>query len=318
MYAPAIQHSDKRQHVFMWKYEQEQQDLLNKARWEVQLVRGYPDQVRLVCRHFGGEHYLYVPQIDRDKDRRLVLLWLGEPSEDILSKSRFTVELTEGVSDQIRLRSAHFNNEYLYSPEIDYDRERQRILVWKRPLEEISKACWDVSIDHVGHLIGKVVRLRSQHFGGEYLYTPAIDHDKSRGKIFTWKGNTQDDVLSKARFLFEPVDGRPNTIRLRSKHFDGKYLYVPQIQHDVKRRNVFLWKGDVQDDVKRKAMWTVEQVEPAAEHPNEFRLRSVYHRGYLYTPAIDKDKDRREVFLWTSTEDFKTVLSKAIFKIEPA
>ena len=74
-------------------------------------------QIRLVSVHWsdqGREEYLYTPDIEHSEMRREVVSWMDEPTEDILSKSRYVVESVKGEDDQIRLASVHWSEPERY------------------------------------------------------------------------------------------------------------------------------------------------------------------------------------------------------------
>ena len=83
-----------------------------------------------------------------------MLSWKDEPTEDILSKSRYMVEPVPGQEDQIRLASVHWS-----------DPERYEYLITSR-------------------------------------HTSRLD----RRDIYSWKGESTNDILSKSRFRVEFVD----------------------------------------------------------------------------------------------------------------
>ena len=93
-------------------------------------------RIRLVSVHWSDperDEYLYTPDIEHPSGggRRRVASWMDEPTEDILSKSRYMVESVKGEEDQIRLASVHWSNpersEYFFSPNADYSLNRKEI-----------------------------------------------------------------------------------------------------------------------------------------------------------------------------------------------
>ena len=125
----------------------------------VEPVKGSEDQIRLVSVHWSNlerYEYLYLPEIDGPtaKELRRMLSWKDEPTEDILSKSRYMVEPVPGQEDQIRLASVHWS-----------DPERYEYLITSR-------------------------------------HTSRLD----RRDIYSWKGESTNDILSKSRFRVEFVD----------------------------------------------------------------------------------------------------------------
>ena len=175
-------------------------------------------QIRLVSVHWsdpGREEYLYSPDIEHSDKRREVFSWINEPTDDILSKSRYMVESIEGEEDQIRLSSVHWSNleryEYLYLPEIDgpTPKELRRMLSWKdEPTEDIlSKSRYMVE-----PVPGQEdqIRLASVHWSDperyEYLITSRHTPRLDRRDIYSWKGESTNDILSKSRYRVEFVD----------------------------------------------------------------------------------------------------------------
>ena len=175
-------------------------------------------QIRLVSVHWsdpGREEYLYSPDIEHSDKRREVFSWINEPTDDILSKSRYMVESIEGEEDQIRLASVQWSNleryEYLYLPEIDgpTPKELRRMLSWKdEPTEDIlSKSRYMVE-----PVPGQKdqIRLASVHWSDperyEYLITSRHTSRLDRRDIYSWKGESTNDILSKSRFRVEFVD----------------------------------------------------------------------------------------------------------------
>ena len=175
-------------------------------------------QIRLVSVHWsdpGREEYLYSPDIEHSDKRREVFSWINEPTDDILSKSRYMVESIEGEEDQIRLASVQWSNleryEYLYLSEIDgpTPKELRRMLSWKdEPTEDILSK----SLYMVEPVPGQKdqIRLASVHWSDperyEYLITSRHTSRLDRRDIYSWKGESTNDILSKSRFRVEFVD----------------------------------------------------------------------------------------------------------------
>ena len=175
-------------------------------------------QIRLVSVHWSDserDEYLYTPDIEHSDKRRRVGSWMDEPTKDILSKSRYMVEPVKGEEHQIRLASVHWSNleryEYLYSPEIDsaLSKEMRKMLSWKdEPTEDIlSKSRYMVE-----PVPGQEdeIRLASVHWSDperyEYLITSRHTSRLDRRDIYSWKGESTNDILSKSRFRVEFVD----------------------------------------------------------------------------------------------------------------
>jgi hypothetical protein len=161
----------------------------------------------------------------------------------------------------VSLGSVHWQGQHLYVPEIDRDPSRRQVLVWKKPAKPsndvLAKACFEVERVPGGY--GNRIRLRSRFHAGQYLYVPEIDHDRERREVLVWTGTSvvSDSLLSKATFEVEPVAGNPHQFRLRSYHWQGQYLYVPAIDYNADRRQVFVWKGALGDDLLSKATFSL-------------------------------------------------------------
>ena len=139
LYAPDIEHSDKRRRAASWM-EEPTKDILSKSRYMVESVKGEEDQIRLASVHWSHlerYEYLYSPNIDyslNSEEMREVTSWMVEPTEDILSKSRYMVEPVPGQEDEIRLVSVHWSDperyEYLYTSRQNSG-PRREIKSWK-------------------------------------------------------------------------------------------------------------------------------------------------------------------------------------------
>lgn len=183
-------------------------------------------QIRLVSVHWSDperDEYLYTPNIEHSDKRRVVVSWMNEPTEDILSKSRYMVESIEGEEDQIRLASVQWSNleryEYLYSPEIDGP-------------------------------------------------TP-----KELRRMLSWKDEPTEDILSKSRYMVEPVPGQEDEIRLVSVHWSDpeRYEYLITSRHTSRldRRDIYSWKGEPTNDILSKSRYRVEFVHSSKEEETE-------------------------------------------------
>ena len=168
------------------------------------------------------------------------------------------------IGTVIRLRSAHHSGgPLLYAPDIWYDqaKSKSQAVLWKElPSADIeSKASFHV--EAVDGAPGQV-RLRSAHWGG-YMYAAdiAFQFDSNRrSELLIWRGGVLDDVLSKARFYVEGVDGAADQLRLRSVHFGGAVLYAPEIsfEHDSnKRGQAILWRESPSADILSKARFSI-------------------------------------------------------------
>ena len=158
LYTPDIEHSDKRRRVGSWM-DEPTKDILSKSRYMVEPVKGEEDQIRLASVHWSNlerYEYLYTPDIDyslNTKEMREVASWMDEPTEDILSKSRYMVEPVPGQEDEIRLVSVHWSDperyEYLYTSRQNSG-PRREIKSWKvEPTNDIlSKSRYRVEFVH--------------------------------------------------------------------------------------------------------------------------------------------------------------------------
>ena len=183
-------------------------------------------QIRLVSVHWSDserEEYLYAPDIEHSDKRRKVVSWMDEPTEDILSKSRYMVEPVRGEEDQIRLVSVRWSNieryEYLYSPDIDY----------------------------------------------------SLNSEEMRD-VVSWMDEPTEDILSKSRYMVEPVPGQEDVIRLVSVHWSDperyEYLYTSR-QNSVSRREIKSWKVEPTNDILSKSRYRVEFVHSSKEEETE-------------------------------------------------
>jgi len=183
-------------------------------------------QIRLVSVHWsdpGRDEYLYTPDIEHSEKRRGVVSWMNEPTEDILSKSRYMVESVKGEDDQIRLASVHWSNleryEYLYSSEIK----------------------------------GPTPRLR---------------------QMLSWKDEATEDILSKSRYMVEPVPGQEDEIRLASVHWSDpeRYEYLITSRHQERQdmRDIYSWtREQPTNDIFSKSRYRVEFVDSSKEGETE-------------------------------------------------
>jgi len=124
LYTPDIEHFDKRRRVSSWM-DEPTKDILSKSRYMVESVKGEEDQIRLASVHWSNperSEYFFSPNADYSLNRkeiREVTSWMGEPTEGVLSTSRYMVEPVPGQEDEIRLISVHWSDperdEYLYT-----------------------------------------------------------------------------------------------------------------------------------------------------------------------------------------------------------
>ncbi len=183
-------------------------------------------QIRLVSVHWsdpGRDEYLYTPDIEHSEKRREVVSWMNEPTEDILSKSRYMVESVKGEDDQIHLASVHWSDperyEYLYSSEIK----------------------------------GPTPRLR---------------------QMLSWKDEPTEDILSKSRYMVEPVPGQEDEIRLASVHWSDpeRYEYLITSRHQERQdmRDIYSWtREQPTNDIFSKSRYRVEFVDSSKEGETE-------------------------------------------------
>ena len=184
-------------------------------------------QIRLVSVHWSDserEEYLYAPDIEHSDKRRKVVSWMDEPTEDLLSKSRYMVEPVRGEEDQIRLVSVRWSNieryEYLYSPDIDY----------------------------------------------------SLNSEEMR-EVVSWMDEPTEDILSKSRYMVEPVPGQEDVIRLVSVHWSDperyEYLYTSREWTSASRRHIHSWKVEPTNDILSKSRYRVEFVHSSKEEESE-------------------------------------------------
>jgi len=127
LYTPDIEHGSGRvgwREVASWM-DEPTEDTLSKSRYMVESVKGEEDQIRLASVHWSNPErfeYFFSPNADYSLNRkeiREVTSWMGEPTQGILSTSRYMVEPVPGQEDEIRLISVHWSDperdEYLYT-----------------------------------------------------------------------------------------------------------------------------------------------------------------------------------------------------------
>ena len=177
-------------------------------------------QIRLVSVHWSDperDEYLYTPDIEHGSGIvgwREVASWMDEPTEDILSKSRYVVESVKGEEDQIRLASVHWSNperfEYFFSPNADYSLNRKEIREVTSWMGEPAEGVLSTSRYMVEPVPGQEdeIRLISVHWSDperdEYLYTSRLYTLEGR-EIKSWKVEPTNDILSKSRYRVEFV-----------------------------------------------------------------------------------------------------------------
>ena len=119
LYTPDIEHFDKRRRVSSWM-DEPTKDILSKSRYMVESVKGEEDQIRLASVHWSNperSEYFFSPNADYSLNRkeiREVTSWMGEPTEGVLSTSRYMVEPVPGQEDEIRLISVHWSDQVIF------------------------------------------------------------------------------------------------------------------------------------------------------------------------------------------------------------
>ena len=161
LYTPDIEHFDKRRRVSSWM-DEPTKDILSKSRYMVESVKGEEDQIRLASVHWSNperSEYFFSPNADYSLNRkeiREVTSWMGEPSEGVLSTSRYMVEPVPGQEDEIRLISVHWSDperdEYLYTSRLNSASSKggREVKSWKvEPTNDIlSKSRYRVEFVH--------------------------------------------------------------------------------------------------------------------------------------------------------------------------
>ena len=161
LYTPDIEHFDKRRRVSSWM-DEPTKDILSKSRYMVESVKGEEDQIRLASVHWSNperSEYFFSPNADYSLNRkeiREVTSWMGEPTEGVLSTSRYMVEPVPGQEDEIRLISVHWSDperdEYLYTSRLNSASSKggREVKSWKvEPTNDIlSKSRYRVEFVH--------------------------------------------------------------------------------------------------------------------------------------------------------------------------
>ena len=123
------------------------------------------------------------------------------------------------------------------------------------------------------------IRLASVHWSNleryEYLYSPEIDGPtpKELRQILSWKDEATEDILSKSRYMVEPVRGQEDEIRLASVHWSNpeRYEYLITSRHQARqdRRDIYSWKGEPTNDILSKSRYRLEFVNSYKEEETE-------------------------------------------------
>jgi len=141
VYAAAIDHNKDTRHVLVHKDPKEPTS--TKKDWEVELVPGTTNQIRLRNAHWNRA-YMYSAAIDATKETRRVLVH-KDPKQPESTKKDWEVELVPGTTNQIRLRNVHWNREYLYAAAMDLTKETRLVLTHKDTKQpESTKKDWEL------------------------------------------------------------------------------------------------------------------------------------------------------------------------------
>ena len=135
----------------------------------------------------------------------------------------------------------------------------------------------EMAVAMVRQMVGKQIRLVSVHWSDserdEYLYTPDIGHSDNRRKVVSWMDEPTEDILSKSRYMVEPVPGQEDVIRLVSVHWSDseryEYLYTSREWTDASRRHIHSWKIEPTNDILSKSRYRVEFVHSSKEEETE-------------------------------------------------
>ena len=136
----------------------------------------------------------------------------------------------------------------------------------------------EIAVMMVRQMVGKQIRLVSVHWSeserDEYHYTPDVEHSDKRREVVSWMDEPTEDILSKSRYMVEPVPGQEDEIRLVSIHWSDperyEYLYTSRGMMSVTfRRDIFSWKGEPTNDILSKSRYRVEFVNSSKEEETE-------------------------------------------------
>ena len=135
----------------------------------------------------------------------------------------------------------------------------------------------EMAVAMVRQMVGKQIRLVSVHWSDserdEYLYTPDIEHSDKRRRVGSWMDEPTKDILSKSRYMVEPVKGEEHQIRFASVHWSNleryEYLYTSRQFTNTKRRDIHSWKGEPTNDILSKSRYRVEFVHSSKEEETE-------------------------------------------------
>ena len=140
-----------------------------------------------------------------------------------------------------------------------------------------DKKSHEMAVSMVREMVGKQIRLVSVHWSDsereEYLYSPDIEHSDKRRKVVSWMDEPTEDILSKSRYMVEPVPGQEDIIRLVSVHWSDseryEYLYTSREWTDASRRHIHSWKVEPTNDILSKSRYRVEFVHSSKEEEME-------------------------------------------------
>ena len=135
-------------------------------------------QIALESLHWPGSR-LYAPVHTHSENRGRVFVWRNQIQSDVISKSRFNVEVVPGTN-RIRLKSVHWNNGYLYTPDIASEKGRAVVCIWRGKPFDDPKGKTEFKVEPVDGGYG-TIRLKSHFHHSSYLYAPDIQHSPERG-----------------------------------------------------------------------------------------------------------------------------------------
>ena len=135
----------------------------------------------------------------------------------------------------------------------------------------------EMAVAMVRQMVGKQIRLVSVHWSeperDEYLYASDIGHSDNRRKVVSWMDEPTEDILSKSRYMVEPVPGQEDVIRLVSVHWSDperyEYLYTSREWTSASRRHIHSWKVEPTNDILSKSGYRVEFVHSSKEEETE-------------------------------------------------
>jgi len=135
----------------------------------------------------------------------------------------------------------------------------------------------EMAVAMVRQMVGKQIRLVSVHWSeperDEYLYASDIGHSDNRRKVVSWMDEPTEDILSKSRYMVEPVPGQEDVIRLVSVHWSDperyEYLYTSREWTSASRRHIHSWKVEPTNDILSKSRYRVEFVHSSKEEETE-------------------------------------------------